>query len=56
MKYYDVYVQGQKYKTIVTEGGYNFNEVVNGVHQDVADGKLVVKESTNLQIQVKPVE
>jgi hypothetical protein len=56
LKYYNVYVQGQKYKTISSEGGYSLQVVSSMIDKDVAEGKLPFYDPQRAKsIQIIPV-
>ncbi len=52
---YNVYVQGQKYKTITAQGGYNPARIYDMVNEGIAAGDLIIDESKPLDLQVRPV-
>ena len=51
---YEIYIGGKLYKTITTEGGYNFVEITNQLHKDDADGKLTGFDLSE-GVAIKPV-
>jgi len=51
---YEIYIGGKLYKTITTEGSYNFNEITAELHKDEEEGNLTGFDLSE-GVAVKPV-